>query len=116
MREEIHASSYSLAANGFEKVRFVLMFDNEALLAAERAEKYYLIWDSSTLAILKVQDNDPGGEELSARAITLFEFDTAEEREQYLQAHYSNAMKEGSFFRRAAQVFNARRGYTDWGS
>ena len=108
MREETHPSDYFLPEHGFHHIRYVLIFDGEALISAERGNEFCLIWNSTSLAYFMMEDDTwkTRGEELLTRAKTITFFGSLQEREEYIQLHYGDFIEKKTLYWKFAQLRN----------
>jgi hypothetical protein len=76
-------------SDAFPNNRRILAFEG-AILAAENENMFYLIIDERTMAgFLQPEDYD-----LIEKLVTVYEFETEEERLQYMHEHYETRMRK----------------------
>jgi len=80
MRTEKLPFNYELSKR-FPERRIIKMFEGGALFAAERDGKFYLINDQRTMAEFILPEDDG----LLEQMLSVSEFDTDEERKEYLR-------------------------------
>lgn len=77
MRTESHPNNYSIKEH-FPEPRLFKEFEGGELLLAEKDGLYYVIEDEGTLADFLMSGEGDG-------LVTIYEFDSEEEREQYIK-------------------------------